>query len=143
MRRAVRTSRGALDAVLIGLLIPLLVCAADDVIHANNRGAAMMEQYKHAQAVEEFRRVTLGAPAWAPGFVNLGLAALYARDIEAAKEAFVEAIRIDPSIRCDTNTMIIRSTRRAAPSNTKPLSCGLPLGVTPPLMPRPALLISC
>ena len=87
MRRALKAARGAGEAVSIGLLVPFLVCAADDVIHANNRGAAMMEQYKHAQAMEEFRRVTVGAPGWAPGFVNLGLAALYARDMTAAKES--------------------------------------------------------
>jgi len=98
MRRAIHAARGAGEVVSIGLLVPFLVCAADDVIHANNRGAALMEQYKHTQAMEEFRRVTAGAPGWAPGFVNLGLAALYTRDIEGAKEAFLEAIRIDPRL---------------------------------------------
>jgi len=70
----------------------------DDVIRANNRGAAMMEQFKHAQAEEEFRKVTAGAPGWAPGFVNLGLAALYARDAAGAKSAFLEAVRLDPAL---------------------------------------------
>ncbi len=74
------------------------VASLDDVIHANNRGAAQMEQYKHAQAMEEFRKVTEGAPGWAPGFVNLGLAALYSRETAAAKEAFLEAIRLDPKL---------------------------------------------
>ena len=70
----------------------------DNVIHANNRGAALMEQYKHIQAMEELRKVTEGAPLWAPGFVNLGLAALYSRDTAAAKESFLEAVRLDPDL---------------------------------------------
>ncbi|HEV8198617.1 MAG TPA: FG-GAP-like repeat-containing protein, partial [Candidatus Polarisedimenticolia bacterium] len=65
---------------------------------ANNRGAALMEQYKPAQALEEFTRVTTTAPAWAPGQVNLGLAALYARQMDRAAQAFQEAIRLDPKL---------------------------------------------
>jgi tetratricopeptide (TPR) repeat protein len=68
------------------------------VIRANNRGAALMEQYKHAQAMEEYARVTGWAPRWAPGFVNLGLAALYARENARAAEAFGEAIRLEPGL---------------------------------------------
>jgi len=68
------------------------------VIRANNRGAALMEQYKHAQAQEEFKKVTEGAPGWAPGFVNSGLASLYSRETAAAKQAFLEAVRLDPNL---------------------------------------------
>ncbi|HKB07468.1 MAG TPA: FG-GAP-like repeat-containing protein [Candidatus Polarisedimenticolia bacterium] len=70
----------------------------EDVIRANNHGAALMEQYKHAQAREEFSKVTRDAPAWAPGFVNQGLAALYARETAAARQAFLEAVRLDPAL---------------------------------------------
>jgi Flp pilus assembly protein TadD len=77
---------------------PAAGAGLDDVIRANNRGAALMEQFKHAQALEEFRKVTAGAPGWAPGFVNLGLAALYARDAAGAKSAFLEAVRLDPEL---------------------------------------------
>jgi tetratricopeptide (TPR) repeat protein len=65
---------------------------------ANNRGAALMEQYKPAQALEEFARVTTLAPGWAPGHANLGLAALYARQMDRAEQAFREAIRLDASL---------------------------------------------
>jgi len=65
---------------------------------ANNRGAALMEQYKPAQAIEEFARVTALAPGWAPGHANLGLAALYARQMDRAMQEFKEAIRIDPAL---------------------------------------------
>jgi len=65
---------------------------------ANNRGAALMEQYKPAQALEEFAKVTAIAPDWAPGQANLGLAALYARQMDRAVEAFKQAIRLDPKL---------------------------------------------
>jgi Flp pilus assembly protein TadD len=104
--------RGLLAAAVVGSVAAALMCAGaatpgppagtataiDDVIRANNRGAALMEQFKHAQAVDEFRKVTAGAPGWAPGFVNLGLAALYARDAAGAKSAFLEAVRLDPAL---------------------------------------------
>jgi Tfp pilus assembly protein PilF len=72
--------------------------AIDDAIRANNRGAALMEQFKHAQAAEEFLKVTKGAPSWAPGFVNLGLAYFYNRDNDKAEAAFREAVRLDPAL---------------------------------------------
>jgi Tfp pilus assembly protein PilF len=64
----------------------------------NNRGAALMEQFKPAQALEAFARVVAIAPAWAPGQVNLGWAALYARQMERGEAAFEEAIRLDPAL---------------------------------------------
>jgi Tfp pilus assembly protein PilF len=79
-----------------GLLAP--GADPEQVIRANNRGAARMEQYKHVQALEEFTRVTKAAPRWAPGFVNLGLAALYARDHEGAENAFQHAVDLDPEL---------------------------------------------
>jgi hypothetical protein len=57
-----------------------------------------MEQFKHREAMQEFGKVIAGAPRWAPGFVNLGLAAFYAREIRSAEEAFREAIRLDPDL---------------------------------------------
>ena len=79
-----------------GLLAP--GASADAVIRANNHGVARMEQFKHVQAIEEFERVTGLAPRWAPGFVNLGLAALYARDSERAEPALRRAIELDPNL---------------------------------------------
>ncbi|HET6278862.1 MAG TPA: tetratricopeptide repeat protein, partial [Candidatus Polarisedimenticolia bacterium] len=69
-----------------------------DPIHDNNRGVALMEQFKHGEAVAAFRLVTAAAPAWAPGFANLGLAALYAHQIEDAEAALREAIHLDPEL---------------------------------------------
>jgi Flp pilus assembly protein TadD len=72
--------------------------AAEEVIRANNRGAALMERFQHSQALEAFAPVTAKAPGWAPGFVNLGLAALYTRENARAAQAFREAIRLDPGL---------------------------------------------
>ncbi|MCZ6695684.1 MAG: FG-GAP-like repeat-containing protein [Acidobacteria bacterium] len=79
-----------------GLLAP--DADPEEVIRANNHGVARMEQFKHAQAIEEFKRVTRLAPRWAPGFVNLGLAALYIRDNERAERALRRAIELDPNL---------------------------------------------
>ncbi len=78
------------------LLAPQAVL--EDILRANNRGAALMEQFKHSQALVEYAKVTAGAPRWAPGFVNLGLAAFYTREIPRAEAAFREAIRLDPGL---------------------------------------------
>ena len=78
------------------LLAPQAVL--EDILRANNRGAALMEQFKHTQALEEYAKVTAGAPRWAPGFVNLGLSAFYAREIPRAEQAFREAIHLDPTL---------------------------------------------
>src|SRR5580765_2910175 len=84
--------RGAADAKP-----PAGETAPDDPFRANNRGAALMEQYKSAQAIDEFAKVTVIAPRWAPGFVNLGLAAFYSRQTERAAAAFQESTRLDPN----------------------------------------------
>jgi ASPIC/UnbV protein/VCBS repeat protein/tetratricopeptide repeat protein len=70
----------------------------DQVIRANNRGAALMEQFKHMEALQVFAAMVDQATGWAPGFVNLGLAALYARETDRSGSAFREAIRIDPTL---------------------------------------------
>src|SRR5262249_7155264 len=69
--------------------------AAEEAIRANNHGVALMEQFKHSQAIDEFDKVTAKAPGWAPGFANLGLACLYARETERAEPAFRQPIRLD------------------------------------------------
>jgi len=87
------------SAAAVLLLAPALLkpgADTDDVFRANNRGAALMEQFKPQQALAEFERVTELAPGWAPGFVNLGLACLYARQMERAAGAFQQAIRLAP-----------------------------------------------
>jgi Tfp pilus assembly protein PilF len=71
---------------------------ADQVIRANNRGAALMEQFKHAEALQVFTAMVDQAPGWAPGFVNQGLAALYAREPDRSERAFREAMRLDPGL---------------------------------------------
>jgi hypothetical protein len=85
-----------LAAVLLAAALP--ADQRETLFQANNRGAALMEQFKPAQAMDAFAKVTALAPAWAPGQVNLGLAALYARQMEKGEAAFKEAIRLDPAL---------------------------------------------
>ncbi len=92
---------GAAGVATSGTAAPLPLpqgAVAEEAIRANNRGTALMEQFQHAQAMEAFSKVTAQAPGWAPGFVNLGLAALYARENARAAQAFREAIRLDPEL---------------------------------------------
>lgn len=95
---AFTVTAGLLGSAAIGIGLPKNSTATPDPIRDNNRGVALMEQFKHAEAVAAFERVTAAAPDWAPGFANLGLAALYARQIDEAEAALREAIRIDPGL---------------------------------------------
>jgi Tfp pilus assembly protein PilF len=81
-----------------GLAPQLTAEKREALFQANNRGAALMEQFKPAQAIDAFAKVVEIDPAWAPGQVNLGWAALYARQMERGEAAFKEAIRLAPSL---------------------------------------------
>jgi cytochrome c-type biogenesis protein CcmH/NrfG len=95
---AVTVAAGLLGSAAIGTGLPNKPAAPPDPIQENNRGVALMEQFKHGEAMAAFRLVTAAAPAWAPGFANLGLAALYARQIEDAEAALRKAVRLDPEL---------------------------------------------
>jgi tetratricopeptide (TPR) repeat protein len=95
---ALTVAAGLLGSAAIGIGLPKKSAEPPDPIRDNNRGVALMEQFKSGEASEAFRRVTVAAPGWAPGFANLGLAALYARQIEDAEAALREAVRIDPGL---------------------------------------------
>lgn len=51
-----------------------------------NRGAALLEQYRYAQAAEAFEKVVAAAPAWGAARFNLGLAYLNMQEDAGAKE---------------------------------------------------------
>jgi len=69
-----------------------------------NRGAALMEQYLYADAVEAFVKVVEGAPDWTAARFNLGLAYLNKQgkqeqkdDLSAAREAFETVLASEPN----------------------------------------------
>ncbi len=95
---ALTVAAGLLGSAAIGTGLRKQDAAPADPIRDNNRGVALMEQFRHGEAMAAFRRVTAAAPEWAPGFANLGLAAHYARQTEQAEAALREAIRIDPRL---------------------------------------------
>src|SRR5438045_3227977 len=50
----------------------------------NNIGVAYMEQYKHEEAVKEFKQALARDPNFAIGQINLAIASYFLRDIPAA-----------------------------------------------------------
>lgn len=69
---------------------------AEEVIYRNNRGTALLDQYKFKEAIEEFRAVVEKYPDVTPGWVNLGIAYFYDQRYNEAIEAFQEALRREP-----------------------------------------------
>lgn len=72
---------------------------ADDagkIVYWNNRGAALLDQFKFKEAVEEFRRIVDSFPEVTPAWVNLGIAYFYDQRYPEAVAALQEALRRDP-----------------------------------------------
>jgi len=79
-----------------GTLAPEIL---EQVITPFNRGIALMEQYRPADAVVAFEDVVRIAPDWATGRLNYGIALLNAQSDEAyarAEEEFKTVIAMDP-----------------------------------------------
>ncbi len=69
-----------------------------------NRGAALLEQYKYAQAAQAFEQVLTAVPAWQAAQFNLGLAYLNLQDqanatahLDQAKQTFETLLQRDPN----------------------------------------------
>jgi len=69
-----------------------------------NRGAALLEQYRYAEAIDVFEKVSGAAPAWTAARFNLGLAYLNMQDeagatknLTRSKEIFQSILRKDPA----------------------------------------------
>jgi tetratricopeptide (TPR) repeat protein len=65
-----------------------------------NQGAALLEQYKYARAVEKFEAVVAAFPAWTAARFNLGLALLNLPDaavaLDRAEAEFQRVIAVEP-----------------------------------------------
>jgi tetratricopeptide (TPR) repeat protein len=62
----------------------------------NNLGVALLEQYRFADAAAAFRRALEADRSLRAAQVNLAIAYFYAPDLEAAKQAALEAYEADP-----------------------------------------------
>ena len=76
-----------------------------EVIELNNRGIGWIEMLEkgggYKNAVPIFEEVTKKAPAWTPGYINLGIALLNRRvketgDIDRAQAIFERILKSDP-----------------------------------------------
>jgi tetratricopeptide (TPR) repeat protein len=63
----------------------------------NNLGVAYMEQYKHEDAVKQFKQAIASDLGFAMGHTNLALADYFLRDLRNAQSEAREAIKLNPS----------------------------------------------
>lgn len=67
---------------------------------AHNRGAALLEQYRYAEAAKEFARVIELFPDWTAARFNLGVAYLNMQEdrqtVDKSREVFEEVLKADP-----------------------------------------------
>jgi tetratricopeptide (TPR) repeat protein len=69
---------------------------AEEAYRANNLGAALLEQFRHREGAEQFRRALSLAPRLALARINLAIALFNVPEIEAAEEAVRAALEIAP-----------------------------------------------
>jgi len=67
-----------------------------EIVLANNRGVALLDQYKFKEAIQEFQKALALDDSILPLRVNLGIANFYDQKYEAAIEAFQKVLEVDP-----------------------------------------------
>src|SRR5215217_4052685 len=71
--------------------------AREDAYRANNLGVALLEQFKHKEAADAFRRALQLDPLLAVARINLGIALFNLPDLPAAQKELRAAIAAAPS----------------------------------------------
>src|SRR5215213_1038152 len=71
--------------------------AREDAYRANNLGVALLEQFKHKEAADAFRRALQLDPGLALARINLGIALFNIPDLPAARKELQAAIAAAPS----------------------------------------------
>src|SRR5215204_1839428 len=93
-------------AFAVSLLMPAAVSlqnqqskanAREDAYRANNIGVALLEQFKHKEAADAFRRALQLEPTLALARINLGIALFNLPDLPAAQKELQAAIAAAPS----------------------------------------------
>ena len=68
----------------------------EELYRANNLGVALMEQYKHEEAVNKFREALARDPSFTIGRINLALALYFLNDGKSATAEALEALKLAP-----------------------------------------------
>ncbi len=76
---------------------PEFSAARESAYRANNRGVALLEQFKARDAVAEFQRALRLAPHLPLAQINLAIAAYYVPDLAAAQRAAAQAAQLAPA----------------------------------------------
>src|SRR5215213_7543039 len=71
--------------------------AREDAYRANNTGVALLEQFKHKEAADAFRRALQLEPTLAMARINLGIALFNVPDLPAAQKELQAASVLAPS----------------------------------------------
>jgi Flp pilus assembly protein TadD len=69
---------------------------AEEAYRANNLGVALLEQFRHREGADEFRRALAIAPRMARARINLAIALFNVPEVEAAEEAARAALEVAP-----------------------------------------------
>jgi Tfp pilus assembly protein PilF len=68
----------------------------EDGYRANNRGVALLEQYRFDAALAELQKAVALLPRYAQARINLAIAQLYAPDLASARRSAEQAASLDP-----------------------------------------------
>jgi tetratricopeptide (TPR) repeat protein len=77
--------------------VPAKTTAREDAYRANNLGVALLEQFKHKEAADAFKRALQLAPDLAVARINLGIALFNVPDLAAAQRELQAAATAAPS----------------------------------------------
>ncbi len=67
------------------------------ILYLNNRGVALLDQYKFKEAAAEFRQVLELAPQLVAAHVNLGIAYFYDQKYPEAQQSLSKALELNPA----------------------------------------------
>ncbi len=78
------------------LLLSAQALPVDEVRRHQNRGVALLEQFRFSDAAAEFEEVVRRSPDSSAGYINLGIARFNERDFDRARAALEKALALAP-----------------------------------------------
>ena len=76
---------------------PAPAAAPEEAYRANNRGVALLEQYRFTDAAAELQKAVALGPQYTQARINLAIAQLYVPDLAAARITAAEAAKLAPN----------------------------------------------